>query len=67
MLWWVIVKKLSTPNATLSELNGNEKRLPVCYCVIEAPYVRSGHVFANFYTLDDDSERPMDYDTSLLP
>ncbi len=40
----------------------------VCYCVIVAPYVRSvGHVFAYLYTLDDDSERPMDYETSLLP
>ncbi len=39
----------------------------VCYRVIAAPYVRSvGHVFANLYTLDDDSECPMDYDTSLL-
>ncbi len=26
-----------------------------------------GHVFAYLYTLDDDSERPMDYETSLLP
>ncbi len=33
-----------------------------------APYVRSvGHVFAYLYTLDDYSERPMDYETSLLP
>ncbi len=40
----------------------------VCYRVIVAPYVRSvGHVFAYLYTLDDDSERPMDYVTSLLP
>ncbi len=39
----------------------------VCYRVIAAPYVRSvGHVFAYLYTLDDDSERPMDYETSLL-
>ncbi len=31
-------------------------------------YVRSvGHVFEYLYTLDDDSERPMDYETSLLP
>ncbi len=37
----------------------------VCYHVIVAPYVRSvGHVFAYFYTLDDDSECPMDYETS---
>ncbi len=36
----------------------------VCYRVI----VKSvGHVFAYLYTLDDDSERPMDYETSLLP
>ncbi len=36
----------------------------VCYRVI----VRSVcHVFAYLYTLDDDSERPMDYETSLLP
>ncbi len=40
----------------------------VCYRVIVAPYVRSvGHVFAYLYTLDDDLERPMDYETSLLP
>ncbi len=25
------------------------------------------HVFAYLYTLDDDSERSMDYETSLLP
>ncbi len=37
----------------------------VCYRVIVAPYVRSvGHVFAY---LKDDSERPMDYETFLLP
>ncbi len=31
-------------------------------------YVRSaGHVFEYLYTLDDHSERPMDYDTYLLP
>ncbi len=40
----------------------------VCYRVIVAPYVRSvGHVFAYLYTLDDDSECYMDYETSLLP
>ncbi len=40
----------------------------VCYHVIVAPYVRSvGHVFAYLYILDDDSECPMDYETSLLP
>ncbi len=40
----------------------------VCYRVIVAPYVRSvGHIFAYLYNLDDDSERPMDYETSLLP
>ncbi len=39
----------------------------VCYRVIVAPYVRSlGHVFAYLYTLDDDLEHPMDYETSLL-
>ncbi len=39
----------------------------VCYRVIVAPYVRRvGHVFSYLYTLDDDSERPMDYKTSLL-
>ncbi len=39
----------------------------VCYRVIVVPYVRSvGHVFAYLYTLDDDSEWPMDYETSLL-
>ncbi len=33
-----------------------------------AQYVRGvGHVFAYLYTLDDDSEHPMDYETSLLP
>ncbi len=26
-----------------------------------------GHVFAYLYTLDDDSEPPIDYETSLLP
>ncbi len=40
----------------------------VCYRVIVASYVRSvGHVFAYFYIMDDDSECPMDYETSLLP
>ncbi len=40
----------------------------VCYRVIVAPYIRSvGHVFAYLYTLDEDSERPMEYETSLLP
>ncbi len=40
----------------------------VCYRVIIAPYVRSvDNVFAYLLTLDDDSERPMDYETSLLP
>ncbi len=40
----------------------------VCYCVISAPYVRSvGYVFAYLYTLDDDSERPMDCETYLFP
>ncbi len=34
----------------------------VCYLVI-APYVISvGHVFAYLYTIDDDSERSMDYE-----
>ncbi len=38
----------------------------VCYRVIVAPYVRSvGHVFAYLYTLDDNSERPMDCETSF--
>ncbi len=36
--------------------------------VIVAPYVRSvGHVFAYPYTRDDDSEHPMEYETSLHP
>ncbi len=41
----------------------------VCYRLIVAPpYARSvGHVFAYLYTLDDDSEHPVDYETSLLP
>ncbi len=40
----------------------------VCYRVIVTRYVRSvGHVFAYLYTLDDDSECPIDYETSLLP
>ncbi len=40
----------------------------VCYRVIVATYVRSvGHIFAYLITLDDDSECPMDYETSLLP
>ncbi len=39
----------------------------VCYHVIVGPYVRSvGHVFAYLYTLDDDSECPTDYETSLF-
>ncbi len=39
----------------------------VCYRVIVAPYVKSvGHVFAYLYTLDDNLECPMDYETSLL-
>ncbi len=43
----------------------------VCYRVIVAPYVRSvGRVFAYLYTLDmldDNSECPLDYETSLFP
>ncbi len=40
----------------------------VVYYVIVAPYVRSvGHVFAYLYTLDDDLECPMDYETSSIP
>ncbi len=40
----------------------------VCYHVIVAPYLRSvGHVFAYLHIDDNDSERPMDYETSLLP
>ncbi len=40
----------------------------VCYGVIADPNVRSvGHVFTYLYTLDDDSEHPMDYETSLFP
>ncbi len=36
--------------------------------VMVAPFVRSvGHVFAYLYTLDDNSECPMDFATSLLP
>ncbi len=36
--------------------------------MIAVPYVRSvSRVFAYFYTLDDDLECPMDYETSLLP
>ncbi len=36
--------------------------------MIVAPYVKSvSHVFAYIYTLDDDSECPIDYETSLLP
>ncbi len=32
-----------------------------------SPYVRSvDHMFAFLYTLDEDSERPMDYESSLL-
>ncbi len=39
----------------------------VCYRVISAPYLRNvGHVFACLYTLDDDSEYLMDYET-LIP
>ncbi len=40
----------------------------VCSRVIAAPQVRNvGHVFAYLYTLDDDSERAMGYETSFLP
>ncbi len=40
----------------------------VCYRVIVALYVRNiCHFFAYLYTLDDDSEPRMDYETSLLP
>ncbi len=40
----------------------------LCYHVIRAPYVRSvGHVFAYHYTLADDLECPIIYETSLLP
>ncbi len=39
----------------------------VCH-VIVAPYVRSVcHIFDYLYSLDDDSECPMDHETSLLP
>ncbi len=39
----------------------------VCYLVIVATYVRSvGPVFAYLYNFDDDLERPMDYETSLI-
>ncbi len=37
----------------------------VCYHVIVGPYVRS--VGRHVFTLDNDSECPMDYETSLLP
>ncbi len=40
----------------------------VCYREIAASYVKSvGHAFAYLYTLDDNSEYPMDYETTLLP
>ncbi len=40
----------------------------VCYHVIAAPYVRSvGHVFTYYYTLVDDSECQMNYETSWHP
>ncbi len=41
----------------------------VYYHVIAAQhiYVSVSHVFAYLYTLDDNSECPMDYETSLLP
>ncbi len=40
----------------------------VCYHVKSAPYVRSvDHVFAYLHTVDDDSECPMDYETTLIP
>ncbi len=40
----------------------------VCYCVIVAPYVKSvSHIFVYLYTLEDNSECPMDYEISLLP
>ncbi len=39
----------------------------ICYCLIAAPYVSIGHVFAHCYTLEDDFECPMYYEFSLLP
>ncbi len=40
----------------------------VCYHMIAAPHVRSiGHVIAHHYTLDDDSECPIDSELSLFP
>ncbi len=39
----------------------------VCYHVIAALYVRCiGHIFAYLYTIDDDSELSMVYETSFL-
>ncbi len=38
----------------------------VCYRVIDSPISRMCcHVFTHCYTLDDDSERPMDYELSI--
>ncbi len=40
----------------------------ICYRVIVTSYVRSvGHVFAYLYTLDDDSECPLNYENSWHP
>ncbi len=35
--------------------------------MIANPYLRSSVMSAHGYTVDDDSERPMDYELSLLP
>ncbi len=39
----------------------------VCYHVIASPYVRSvSHVFGYSCTIDDDSDRPMDYSLTFF-
>ncbi len=70
LLWWKVRRVCSGLAYEIYSGGGPSMYIycVVCYRVIVAPYVRSvGHVFAYLYTLDDDSERPMDYETSLLP
>ncbi len=54
---------LATPLCVFPPLNSVPKNDNDCTRVVVAPYVRSvGHVFTYLYTLDDDSEHPMDYE-----
>ncbi len=62
-----LCKNSSHEHILITNLYWEEDRQRKTY-VIVAPYVGSvGHIFPYLYTLDDDSERPMDYKISLLP